>query len=66
MPDRGNRHLSGCDRSATDQRLGAYRLRELVAARGDVGLWLADHDDDGASLLRLFPGPPTLDEWRTF
>ena len=63
MPDRANRQPSGSARSATGHRFGTRRLRELLAARGDAGLWLAEDDDGGETLLRLYPGLPTLEEW---
>ena len=63
MLDRANRQPSGSAPSATGHRFGTRQLRELLAARGDVGLWLADDDDGGETLLRLYPGLPTLERW---
>jgi hypothetical protein len=55
---------SGSSRSATGHRFGTRRLRELLAVRGDAGLWLAEDDEDGGeTLLRLYPGLPTLHKW---
>lgn len=54
---------SGSEPSATGYRVGTRQLRELLAARGEAGLWLAEDDDDGEALLRLYPGLPTLAEW---
>jgi hypothetical protein len=61
--ERENRKPSGSARSAIGHRFGRRQLRELLAARGDAGLWLAEDDDGGETLLRLYPGLPTLDEW---
>jgi hypothetical protein len=58
-----NTKPSGSARSAIGHRFGTRRLRELLAARGDAGLWLAEDDDGGETLLRLYPALPTLDEW---
>ena len=44
-------------------RFGTLELRELLAVRGDAGLWRAVDDDGRESLLRLYPGLPTLGEW---
>lgn len=66
MAERANEQPSGSEPSAGGQRVGALRLRELLASRGDAGLWLADDDDGGEALLRLYPGMPTVDEWRAF
>lgn len=63
MLDRANSHPSGHADSATGHRFGTRRLRELLAVRGDAGLWLADDDDGGEVLLRLYPALPTLEEW---
>jgi hypothetical protein len=63
VPDRANRRPSGRALGATGHRFGTRRLRELLAVRGDAGLWLAEDDDGGESLLRLYPGLPTLGEW---
>jgi hypothetical protein len=63
--DRANMHPSGCERSATGHRFGTRRLRELLAARGDAGLWLADDDDGGETLMRVYPSLPTSEEWHT-
>lgn len=58
-----DRQPSGRARSATGLRFGARRLRELLAARGDAGLWLAEDDDGGETLLRLYPGLLRLEDW---
>jgi len=64
--DRTDRQPSGSARSATGHCFGTLRLRELLAARGEAGLWLAEDDDDGSqTLLRLYPGLPKLEEWHT-
>lgn len=63
MLERANRQPSGSARSAAGHRFGTRQLRELLAMRGDAGLWLADDDDGGETLLRLYPGLPTLEEW---
>jgi len=63
--DRADRQPSGSARSAIGHRFGTRRLRELLAARGDAGLWLAEDDDGGETLLRLYPGLPKLEEWHT-
>ena len=65
MLERANSQPSGSARSAIGHRFGTRRLRELLAARGEAGLWLADDDDGGETLLRLYPGLPTLEEWHT-
>lgn len=65
MLERANTHPSGRARSAIGHRFGTCRLRELLAVRGDAGLWLADDDDGGETLLRLYPGLPKLEEWHT-
>lgn len=62
MLDRANTQSSGSAHSATGHRFGTRRLRELLAARGDAGLWLAEDDDGGETLLRLYPGLLTLEE----
>jgi hypothetical protein len=62
VPDRANRP-SGNTLEATRYPFGTRRLRELLAARGDAGLWLAEDDDGGETLLRLYPGLPTMEEW---
>lgn len=58
-----NTALPGSARSATGHRFGRRRLRELLAVRGDAGLWLAEDDDGGETLLRLYPSLPTLEGW---
>jgi hypothetical protein len=63
VPDRANRHPSGSELEATRHRFGSRRLRELLATRGDAGLWLAEDEDGGELLLRLYPGLPTMEEW---
>ncbi|HEV7772364.1 MAG TPA: hypothetical protein VGO48_03615 [Conexibacter sp.] len=65
MLDREHEHPSGRARSAIGHRFGQLRLRELLAVRGEAGLWLAEDDDGGETLLRLYPGLPTLEEWHT-
>ncbi|MFL5817694.1 MAG: hypothetical protein ACJ76L_08835 [Conexibacter sp.] len=65
MLDREQEHPSGRAHSAVGHRFGTLRLRELLAARGEAGLWLAEDDDGGETLLRLYPGLPTLEEWHT-
>jgi hypothetical protein len=61
--DRVDKQPSGHARSAIGHRVGTRQLRELLAVRGDAGLWLADDDDGGQTLLRLYPGLPKLEEW---
>jgi hypothetical protein len=61
--ERANSHPSGSAHSATGHRFGTRRLRELLAARGEAGVWLAEDDDGGETLVRLYPGLPTLEEW---
>jgi len=56
------RQPSGSAPGAAGQRLGTRRLRELLAARGEAGLWLAEDDDGVLTLLRLYPGLPTQRE----
>ena len=63
MPDLADKHPSGRALSATGHRFGTLQLRELLAVRGDAGLWLAEDDDGGESLLRLYPGLPTVRDW---
>jgi hypothetical protein len=63
VPDRADRQPSGSAHGATGHRVGSRRLRELLAARGEAGLWLAEDDDGGETLLRLYPGLPKLEEW---
>jgi len=63
--ERANKQPSGSAPSAAGHRFGTCRLRELVAVRGEAGLWLADDDDDGETLVRLYPGLPRLEEWHT-
>jgi len=58
-----NTRPSGRALSAVGHRFGTRQLRELLAVRGEAGLWLAQEDDGGESLLRLYPGLPTLREW---
>lgn len=65
MLERVDTVLPGSARSATGHRFGTRRLRELLAVRGDAGLWLADDDDGGETLLRLYPSLPTVEGWRT-
>ncbi|HKG03335.1 MAG TPA: hypothetical protein VKB03_09135 [Conexibacter sp.] len=65
MLDREHKHPSGRARSAIGHRFGSLRLRELLAVRGEAGLWRAEDDDGGETLLRLYPGLPTLEEWHT-
>jgi hypothetical protein len=60
---RADRQPSGSAPSATGRRIGTHQLRQLLAARGDAGLWLADDDGGGETLLRLYPGLPMLGEW---
>jgi hypothetical protein len=63
--ERANTALPGSARSATGHRFGTRRLRELLAVRGEAGLWLADDDDGGETLLRLYPSLPTVEGWHT-
>ncbi|HYV14562.1 MAG TPA: hypothetical protein VE972_00905 [Conexibacter sp.] len=63
MPDGANSHPSGSEFEATRHRFGARRLHELLATRGDTGLWLAEDDDGGETLLRLYPALPTAEQW---
>jgi hypothetical protein len=63
--EHANRQPSGSGPSATGHRFGTRTLRELLAARGEAGLWLAQDDDGGETLLRLYPGLPRLEEWHT-
>jgi serine/threonine-protein kinase len=63
--DREHKHPSGRARSAIGHRFGTLQLRELLAVRGEAGLWLAEDDDGDRTLLRLYPGLPTLEEWHT-
>jgi len=63
--ERANTVLPGSAHSATGHRFGTRRLRELLAVRGDAGLWLADDDDGDETLLRLYPSLPTVEGWRT-
>jgi hypothetical protein len=63
--ERANRQPSGSAQSATGHRFDTRELRELLAARGDAGLWLVEDDDGRETLLRLYPGLPTLEEWHT-
>jgi serine/threonine-protein kinase len=57
-------HPSGGELEATHHQLGAHRVHELLATRGDAGLWLAEDDDGGATLLRLYPALPTMEQWQ--
>lgn len=61
--ERADRQPSGSARSATGHRFGRRQLRQLLAARGEAGLWLAEDDDGRETLLRLYPGLPKLEEW---
>jgi serine/threonine-protein kinase len=61
--ERANTQPSGSAPSAAGSRVGTRRLRELLAVRGEAGLWLAEDDGGGEALLRLYPGLPTLAEW---
>jgi len=61
--DRVDKHPSGSALSATGHRFGTLQLRELLAARGEAGLWLARDDAGAESLVRLYPGLPTVREW---
>ncbi|HEU4722711.1 MAG TPA: hypothetical protein VFS59_15235, partial [Gemmatimonadaceae bacterium] len=61
--ERANRKPSGSAPSAAGHRFGSLQLRELLGARGDAGLWLAEDDEGHETLLRLYPGLPTVDEW---
>jgi eukaryotic-like serine/threonine-protein kinase len=63
VPDGANLHPSGSELQATHHRFGTRRLRELLATRGDTGLWLAEDDDGGEMLLRLYPALPTMEAW---
>ncbi|HEX5147143.1 MAG TPA: hypothetical protein VFV85_08975, partial [Conexibacter sp.] len=65
MLERADSHPSGSALSAIGERVGGWRLRELLAARGDAGLWLAEDDGGGEALLRLYPGLPRVVEWHT-
>ncbi|MGN6187720.1 MAG: hypothetical protein ACTHOE_02375 [Conexibacter sp.] len=58
-----NTRPSGSALSATGHRFGTRQLRELLAVRGEAGLWLAEDDEGETSLLRLYPGLPRLREW---
>jgi len=61
--EHANRRPSGRAPSAIGHRFGTLELRELLAVRGEAGLWRAVDDDGRESLLRLYPGLPTLGEW---
>ncbi|MGB2710396.1 MAG: hypothetical protein WBC33_02685, partial [Conexibacter sp.] len=63
MADRANRQPPGSELEAIHHRFGARRVHELLATRGDAGLWLAVDDDGGEALLRLYPGLPTMEQW---
>lgn len=63
MLEHANRRPSGSELEPTHHRFGTRRLRELLATRGDAGLWLAEDDDGVETLLRLYPGLPTTEEW---
>jgi serine/threonine-protein kinase len=65
VQERANSHPSGSASSAIGHRFGTHELRELLAVRGDAGLWIAEDDDGSQTLVRLYPGLPTLDEWHT-
>jgi hypothetical protein len=62
--ERADSQPSGSARSAIGHRFGTRQLRELVAVRGDAGLWLAE-DEGGETLMRLYPGLPTVEEWHS-
>ncbi len=63
MLEHANTHPSGSALDATRYSFGRRRLRELLASRGDAGLWLAEDSDGDEMLLRLYPGLPTTEEW---
>jgi len=63
--DRADKQPSGSAPSAAGHRFGRRQLRELLAARGEAGLWLAEDDSGRQTLLRLYPGLPQLEEWHT-
>jgi hypothetical protein len=63
--ERANTELPGSAHSAIGHRFGTRRLRELLAVRGDAGLWLAEDDDGDETLLRLYPSLPTVEGWHT-
>lgn len=65
MLDRADKQPSGSARSAIGHRFGTRQLRELLAVRGEAGLWLAEDDSGPKTLLRLYPGLPKLEEWHT-
>jgi hypothetical protein len=65
VPDRADKQPSGSAPSATGHRFGTRQLRELLAARGEAGLWLAQDEDGRETLLRLYPGLPKPEEWQT-
>lgn len=65
MLERTDRQPSGSTPSAAGHRFGRRRLCELLAARGDAGLWRAEDDDGRETLVRLYPGLPKLEEWQT-
>jgi hypothetical protein len=64
--ERANSQPSGSAPSALGHRFGTRQLRELLAVRGDAGLWVAADDEGNETLLRLYPGLPTVEEWHTF
>jgi hypothetical protein len=63
--DRADKQPSGSAPGAAGHRFGTRQLRELLAARGEAGLWLAEDDTGRRTLLRLYPGLPKLEEWHT-
>jgi len=61
--DRTDKRPSGSAPGARGHRFGTLELSELLAARGEAGLWLARDDAGEESLVRLYPGLPTVREW---